>query len=104
MINQAFAERFFAGRNPIGMHITSIGLAAERTAYQVVGIAQNARTQSLRLNIEPRYFVAEEQDLSSVNMPTFDPYRCRKCPGIDGRAAGVPGARTLRCRLVLLIR
>ncbi len=71
VINQAFAERFFAGRNPIGMRITEIGVAAERTAYQVVGVAKNARTQSLRGEVEPRYFKAEEQDLSSAVSATF---------------------------------
>jgi predicted permease len=71
VINQAFAERFFAGRNPIGMRITSIGEAAERTAYQVIGVAKNARTQSLRGEVEPRYFVAAEQDLFSAKYPNF---------------------------------
>ena len=71
VINQAFAERFFAGRNPIGMQITSIGAAAERTAYRVVGVAQNARTRSLRGDVEPRYLRAEEQNLSSAISPTF---------------------------------
>lgn len=71
VINKAFADHFFAGRNPIGMHITSLGLGRERTSYQVVGIAQNARTENLRGEIKPRYFVAQEQDLSSVDMPTF---------------------------------
>lgn len=71
VINQAFAKQFFAGRNPIGMRVTSIGVAGERTVYQVVGVAQNARTQSLRGEIEPRYFVAEEQNLSSTGAGSF---------------------------------
>jgi predicted permease len=71
VINQAFANRFFAGRNPIGMHIATLDLGRERTSYQVVGVTQNAHTQNLRGEVKPRYFVAQEQDLSSVDMPTF---------------------------------
>lgn len=62
VINQAFAERFFAGRNPIGLHITAIGEGAPSAAYQIVGVARNARTQNLRGEVEPRFFVAAEQD------------------------------------------
>ena len=58
VINQAFAERFFAGRNPIGMQIATKGTTTERTAYRVIGVAHNARTQTLRGEVEPRYFVA----------------------------------------------
>jgi predicted permease len=71
VINQAFAWRFFAGRNPIGMQITSLGLGREQTSYQVVGVAQNSHTQNLRLEVTPRYLIAQEQDLSSVDMPTI---------------------------------
>jgi len=71
VINEAFAKRFFNGRNPIGMRITAIEDSEKRTAYQVVGVARNARTQSMRGDVEPRYFVAEEQRPSSANSPFF---------------------------------
>ena len=67
VINEAFAKRFFDRRNPIGMRITSVD-DDKRTAYQVVGVAKNARTHSLRDAVEPRYFVAAAQ--STVNNPT----------------------------------
>jgi predicted permease len=66
VINEAFAKRFFGGRNPVGMHITSVG-DDKRTTYQVVGVAKNAHTQRLRGDVEPRYFVPS----SSENSPTF---------------------------------
>jgi putative ABC transport system permease protein len=71
VINEAFAKRFFKGRNPMGMRITAIADSEKRTAYQVVGVARNARTQSMRGDVEPRYFVAEEQRPSSANSPFF---------------------------------
>jgi predicted permease len=70
VINEAFAKRFFDGRNPIGMRITSID-EDKRTAYQVVGLAGNARTQSLRGEVEPRYFVPAEQPPPPTDSPTF---------------------------------
>ncbi len=70
VINEAFAKRFFDRRNPIGMRITSIG-DDKRTAYQVVGVAKNARTQGLRGDVEPRFFLPAAQPPSSVNSPTF---------------------------------
>jgi predicted permease len=70
VINEAFARRFFDRRNPVGMRITSIG-DKDRTPYQVVGVAKNARTHRLRGDVEPRYFVAAAQPPFSVSSPTF---------------------------------
>ena len=70
VINQAFAQRYFADRNPIGMHITSV-LLNRRIPYQIVGVAKNAQTQNIRGQVEPRFFVAEEQNLLDATSPTF---------------------------------
>ncbi len=71
VINEAFAKRFFDGRNPIGMRLTAID-DDKRTTCQVVGVAKNARTQRpLRGDVEPRYYVPAEQSPSSVNSPIF---------------------------------
>jgi predicted permease len=71
VINEAFAKRFFDGRNPIGKRITWVGEDNKRTAYQVVGVARNARTRGLRGDVEPRYFVAAAQSPASVSVPFF---------------------------------
>lgn len=70
VINEAFARRFFNGLNPIGMRITAID-ENKRTTYQVVGVAKNARTHTLRADVEPRYFIAAKQLPSSASSPTF---------------------------------
>jgi len=70
VINGAFAKRFFSGRNPIGMRITSSN-NEKRMTYQIVGVAKNARTQTLRGDIEPRFFVPAEQPPLDENNPTF---------------------------------
>jgi len=63
VINEAFAKQFFARRNPIGMHITSVE-DAQRTTYQIVGLAKNARTQRLRHDTEPFFYIPVTQPLA----------------------------------------
>ncbi|MGH9795624.1 MAG: ADOP family duplicated permease [Candidatus Acidiferrales bacterium] len=70
VINESFAKQFFAHRNPIGMHIAIIGDDETRSTYQVVGVAANARTMSLRGDVAPRFFLAGMQ-LTSVTSPTM---------------------------------
>jgi putative ABC transport system permease protein len=70
VINEAFAKRFFGGKNPIGMHVTAAE-DTERTTYEVIGVAGDAHTQTLRGAVAPRYFVAGRQAFESLNSPTF---------------------------------
>ena len=72
VINEAFAKRFFEGRNPIGMRVTPLDYDNQGgEGYQVVGVAADAHTQSLRGEVVPRYFVAAHQSLESVKNPSF---------------------------------
>jgi len=41
----------------------------KRTTYLVVGVAKNARTQALRDEVEPRFFVPAEQPPLAENSP-----------------------------------
>jgi predicted permease len=70
VINEAFARRFFDRRNPIGLHITMVNEADQRS-YQVAGVAKNARTQSLRDDVVPRYFLPAREPWLSTSNPTF---------------------------------
>jgi predicted permease len=70
VVNEAFAKRFFERRNPLGMRITLVN-DDNRTSYLVVGIAGNARTRSLRGDVEPRFFVTAKYPSSSANSPTL---------------------------------
>ncbi len=56
VINEAFAHKFFAGRNPIGLHVTDTDQEAHVT-YTVIGVAKDVRTAGIRGEIEPRYYV-----------------------------------------------
>lgn len=62
MINEAFAKHFFAGRNPIGKHVTINSVRTE-----IVGIAKDARGNSLRGAIEPKFYAAADQNLGAFS-------------------------------------
>jgi predicted permease len=71
VINEAFAQEFFEGRNPIALHVSTIGDDGTRTTYEVVGVAKNARTNNLRGDVRPRFFVVASQRPMSGAFPTF---------------------------------
>jgi predicted permease len=55
VINQAFATRFFSGRNPIGRHITG-QFGDSKWTWEVIGVAADARDHKLRGVVPPRYY------------------------------------------------
>jgi predicted permease len=57
VINEAFAKHFFSGRSAIGEHVTINSVPAE-----IVGIAKDARVNSLRRAIEPKFYAAADQN------------------------------------------
>ena len=71
VVNEAFAQRFFAGLDPIGRRVSTIEPDGSRVAYQVVGVAADAHTHSLRRAVEPRFFVPAEQRRSLAISRTF---------------------------------
>jgi predicted permease len=71
VVNEGFARRFFAGRDPIGRRITPIEDGTTLASCAIVGVARDLRTQGLRDAVEPRFFVAGRQDLASVKAPTL---------------------------------
>jgi hypothetical protein len=56
VINEAFAKHFFADRNPLGQHVTTVGRSME-----VIGVAANARTHSLRGKIDEKFYAPAAQ-------------------------------------------
>jgi predicted permease len=61
VINEAFAEHFFAGRNPIGRHVTYAIDNNKTRTLEIVGVAQNARVNSLRGKIDPKFYTTSDQ-------------------------------------------
>lgn len=59
VVNEELAKRFFAGRNPIGLHLTRT--FGDRTPMEIVGVVRNARSRSLRGEIPQRYYMPVDQ-------------------------------------------
>jgi predicted permease len=73
VINEAFARHFFSGRNPIGKHLMISSVPTE-----IVGITKDARVNSLRGTIEPKFYAAADQNSGafSFEIRTIgDPHR-----------------------------
>jgi predicted permease len=70
VINESFARRFFAGRNPLGMHITTV-YGDTRETCQIAGVAKDARTQSLRREIGPLFYVPVTQPRGEMDGAVF---------------------------------
>jgi predicted permease len=83
VINDAFVRKFFAGRNPLGMRVTTVD-NENRTSYQVVGVARNAHTDDVRGQVEPRYYVSAEQPPHSSRSPTFIIRTATDSPSVMG--------------------
>jgi predicted permease len=65
VINEAFAKQFFAGRNPIGRHLTQ-SYGEERNTYQIVGVAGDSRQNRLRGPIEHRFYTPMTQPAAAI--------------------------------------
>jgi predicted permease len=90
VINEAFVRRYFDGRHPIGLHVTTVE-GDERRAYEVVGVAGDARTRSPRDEPEPRFFVPSEQRPSSGTNRTFIIRASRVSPTVAASVRAATG-------------
>ena len=57
IINDAFAKKFFVGRNPIGKHVTD-AYGDSKVTFEIVGVSKNDRDHSLRDKVPPRVYVS----------------------------------------------
>jgi putative ABC transport system permease protein len=70
VINETFAKRFFAGRTPLGLHVTQ-RYAEQHHTYEVVGVVGDSRQNRLRGEIEHRFYTPLTQPAASVDTVTF---------------------------------
>jgi predicted permease len=70
VINEAFARLFFAGRNPLGMHVTQV-YANQRNSFEIVGVARDSRGNNLRGDVEHRYYVPAAQPIFPQDGASF---------------------------------
>ncbi len=103
VINESFAKHFFAGRNPIGRHVSYNVDDNKRRSLEIVGVAQNARVTSLRGKIDPKFYTASDQtwNRSWIEIRTWgDPSRVsnevrKAILAVNGRL-DIQSERTLR--------
>jgi predicted permease len=56
IINQSFADHFFEGRNPIGMHVVTDEHYKSDRAYEIVGVVKDVHSFGLRAPLEPMLY------------------------------------------------
>ncbi len=66
VINEAFAKVFFAGRSPIGRHITE-KFGDQKNVMEVVGVAKDVRDHRLRGDVPPRFYIPADQGMEGPN-------------------------------------
>jgi predicted permease len=66
VINEAFAKRFFQGRNPIGQRIRDL-FPGSTAVLEIVGVAANARDHNVRGEIPPRFYSGAAHPLPEVS-------------------------------------
>jgi predicted permease len=72
VINEAFAKKFFAGRSPIGRHVTE-KFGDQKSTFEVVGVSKDARDHRLRGDILPRFYIPGDQFMQGpANWATFE--------------------------------
>jgi predicted permease len=72
VINEAFAKKFFAGRSPIGRHVTE-KFGDQKVTYEVVGVSKDARDHRLKGDIPPRFYIPADQFMQGpANWATFE--------------------------------
>ena len=57
IINERMARGYFGGTNPIGRHVSAPGWEAEASWFEIVGVAQDMKTRSLREQTEPMLYL-----------------------------------------------
>ena len=65
IVNQALARRYFAGRNPIGLHVW---LENERDPYEIVGVAGDAKYQDIKLAAPPTVYLFAQMSRGSTTL------------------------------------
>jgi predicted permease len=104
IVNEAFARRFFAGRNPVGMAFQGrIGKpAAQNAPYQIVGLVSDAVYKRLREGAVPTVYLplTQTSQTTSINLAvrTTPAARGALTAPIAHAVGAVDGAATLTIR------
>ncbi|MEZ5289994.1 MAG: ADOP family duplicated permease [Vicinamibacterales bacterium] len=92
IVNQAFASRFFAGRDPIG-HVVTFG--SDRR-HEVVGVVADARFESPEAPAEPTFFLPLHQNIERWSALSFVVWSDRPDAAPAALAAAIHAADPLQ--------
>ncbi len=67
MINESFAKKYFAGRNPIGLHVGFGMDPGTKTDMEVIGVVKDIKYTNLRDEIPPQAFLPYLEPLRRRN-------------------------------------
>jgi putative ABC transport system permease protein len=67
VINQEFADRYLAGRQPIGSRVRIGRGGTDRPWWEVIGIVGNARNQGIAAEVQPEVFMSMERGRDAWN-------------------------------------
>jgi predicted permease len=65
IVNQTLVRHYFAGRDPIGLHVW---LENERDPYEIVGVAGDAKYQDVRASAPPTVYLFAPMSRGSTNL------------------------------------
>ena len=71
MINESFAKKFFAGRNPIGLHIGYGADPGTKADMEVIGVVKDIKYENLRNEIPVQAFVPYLADEHAGGMTVY---------------------------------
>ncbi len=66
MINETFAKKYFAGRDPVGMHFGFGSDPGTPTDMEIIGVVKDIKYTSLRDEIPPQAFCLISRTVSSA--------------------------------------
>ena len=71
IINDSFAKKYFAGRNPVGLHVGFGSDPGTKTDMQVIGVVKDIKYTNLRDEIPPQAFVPYLADRNVGGMTVY---------------------------------
>lgn len=70
IVNQAFADKYWPGRNPLGQHFAKVS-GSSNPSYTVVGMVANSRFQKMEGEMEPLFYLPLEQNYALSSQQTL---------------------------------
>jgi macrolide transport system ATP-binding/permease protein len=71
VVDEAFARKFFSGRNPIGQHFGMGGIAGHAGDYEIVGVVEDTQYVSVTSSQNPMFYLPMTQSVH-FQVPSYN--------------------------------